>query len=92
METVGKWQGEAGDVRLTLDLKDSGDMEWKEETADGAKTWTGRWRDEGGALYLMLQSPTKRSAYFEKKDNAWVEVTIDDKQALKGAEIVLKRL
>lgn len=90
--TVGKWQGEAGDLRLTLDLKDTGAMEWKEETAESSKTWTGKWRDEGEDLYLLLDQPTKRSALFTKKGDTWVEATIDNEPAMKDAEIVLKKI
>ena len=91
MESAGKWQGEAGDLRLTLDLKPSSEVEWKEETAGGSKTWTGKWRDEGDELYLLLSKPTSRNALFKKKDDTWIEDTIDGEEAMKGAEIVLRR-
>ena len=80
------------DIRLTLDMKPSGEVEWTEETAESKKTWTGKWRDEGEELYLLITKPTNRSALFEKKGDTWVEVSIDNEEAMKGAEIVLKRI
>ncbi len=77
--SAGVWKGDSQGTTYTITLKKDGfAAEWVEAKGGESKTWTGKWRDEGDELYLLLSKPGNRSALFSKKGDVWEATSIDD--------------
>jgi hypothetical protein len=75
-------------VKLSADLKEKGEAEWKE----GEAVFKGRWRREEDQILLLLYSEDGKSlpVVLDKKEDGWALSVHDSKKATDRNLIVLK--
>lgn len=74
---LGKFSGEGTikkvQIKVSIDFKDGGQIQWTQEKSGKPETWGGRWRQEGSDLLLLLTSPSGavENAVFEAEGADW---------------------